>query len=118
MFLLQTWKSYALHDKSWCHILDSPASGYPGTCKLISIHHSVTFVKIFLHRLISEVLRYNICKFDHFTPNSLQVIKIVHKLFDCPSYVTDILKMCIKKFDAEKIFLAHLSLWLIGELIG
>ena len=60
--------------KSWRHILDSPASGYPGAYKLINIHHSVTFVKIFLHRLISEVSRYNICKFDQIASNSLQVI--------------------------------------------
>ena len=75
----------AVHYKSWRHILDSPASGYPGAYKLISIHYSVTYVKIFLHRLILEVSRYNICKFDQITPNSLQVIKIVHELFDCPS---------------------------------
>ena len=85
MFLLQTRKSYAVHNKSWRHILDSPANGYSVAYKLINIHHSVTFVKIFLHRLISEVTRYNISKFDQIALNSLQVIKIVHELFDCPS---------------------------------
>ena len=77
----------AVHYKSWRHILDSPGSGYPGVYKLISIHHSVSYVKIFHHRLISEVSRYNIFKFDQITPNSLQVIKIVHELFVCPSYM-------------------------------
>ena len=48
----------AVHYKSWRHILDSPASGYPDAYKLISIHHSVRYVKIFLHRLISEVSIY------------------------------------------------------------
>ena len=75
MFVLQTRKSYAVHFKSWRHISDSPASGYPGAFKLINIHHSVTFVKIFLHRFISEVSRFNICKFDQIASNSLQVIK-------------------------------------------
>ena len=86
MFLLQTQKSYAVHFKSWRHISDFPASGYPGAFKLINIHHPVKFVKIFLHRFISEVSRFNICKFDQIASNSLQVIKIVHELFDCPSY--------------------------------
>ena len=71
-------------------MFDSPASGYPGAYKLINIHHSVIFVKKFLHRLISEVSRYNICKFDQIASNSLQVIKIVHELFDCPSYISKI----------------------------
>ena len=82
MFLIQTWKSYAVHYKSWGHILDSPASGYPGAYKLINIHHLVIFAKPFLHRFISEVSRHNVCKFVLIASNSLQVIKIVHKLFD------------------------------------
>ena len=86
MFLLQTRKSNAVHYKSWHHILDSPASGYPGAYKLINNHNSVTFVKIFLHRLLSEVSRYYICKFDQIASVSLQIIKIVHELFDCPLY--------------------------------
>ena len=96
MFLLQTWKSYAVHFKSWRHISDSPASGYPGAFKLINIHHSVTFVKIFLHRFISEVSRFNICKFDQIASNSWQVIKIVHELFDCPSYLFEQTKIVDK----------------------
>ena len=71
----------------WRHILDFLASGYPGAYKLINIHHSVTFVKIFLHRLFSEVSKYNICKFEQIASHSLQVIKIVHELFDCPPYI-------------------------------
>ena len=84
MFLLQTRNSYSVHYKSWRHILDSPASGYPGAYKLINIHHSVTFVKIFLDRLISEVSRYNICKFDQIASNSLQIIKIVQNFLTVP----------------------------------
>ena len=86
MFLLQTRTSYAVHYKSWRHILDSPASGYPGAYKLLNIHHLVTFVNTFLHRLISEVSSYNICEFDQIASNSLQVIKIVHERFDCSYY--------------------------------
>ena len=65
-------------------MLDSPASGYPGTYKLISIHHSVIFVKIFLHRHISEVSRYNICKFNQIASNSLQVIKLSTNVLTVP----------------------------------
>ena len=53
----------------------------------MNIYHSVTFLKIFLHVLISEASKYNMCKFYQIASNSLQVIQIVHELFDCPSYV-------------------------------
>ena len=94
---MQTRKSYAVHYKSWRHISDSPASGYPGAFKLINIHHSVTVVKLFLHRFISEVSRYNIWKFEQIDSNSLQVIKIVHELFNCPSYTHEFpsKEMCV-----------------------
>ena len=41
----------AVHYKSWRYILDSPASGYPDAYKLISIHHSVKYVKYFFIEL-------------------------------------------------------------------
>ena len=85
MLLLQTQKSYVVHYKFWCHILDGDASGFHGAYKLINIHHLVTFLKIFLHVLISEASKYNMCKFYQIASNSLQVIHIVHELFDCPS---------------------------------
>ena len=44
----------AVHYKSWRHILDSPASGFPGAYKLISIHHSVTYVKYFFIDLFQK----------------------------------------------------------------
>ena len=66
-------------------ILDWDASGFHGANKLINIHHSVIFLKIFLHALISETSKYNMCKFYQIASNSLQVIQIVHELFDCPS---------------------------------
>ena len=85
MLLLQTQKSYVVHYKFWRHILDGDASGFHGAYKLINIHHSVIFLKIFLHVLISEASKYNMCKFYQIASNSLQVIQIVHELFDCTS---------------------------------
>ena len=41
---------------------------------------------MFLLVLISEASKYNMCKFDQIASNSLQVIHIVHELFDCPLY--------------------------------
>ena len=35
--------------------------------------------------MISEASKYNMCKFYQIVSNSLQVIQIVHELFDCPS---------------------------------
>ena len=82
---LQTQKSYVVHYKFWRHILDGDASGFHGAYKLLNIHHLVTFLKIFLHVLISEASKYNMCKFYQIASNSLQVIHIVHELFDYPS---------------------------------
>ena len=87
MLLLQTQKSYVVHYKFWRHILDGDTSGFHGAYKLINIHHLVTFLKIFLHVLISEASKYNMCKFYQIASNSLQVIHIVHEFFDCPSYM-------------------------------
>ena len=87
MRLLQTQKSYVVHYKFWRHILDGDANGFHGAYKLINIHHLLIFLKIFLHVLISEASKYNMCKFYQIASNSLQVIHIVHKLFDCPSYI-------------------------------
>ena len=86
MLLWQTQKSYVVHYKFLRHILDGDASGFHIANKLINIHHLVIFLKIFLHVLISEASKYNMCKFYPIASNSLQVIHIVHKLFDCPSY--------------------------------
>ena len=85
MLLLQTQKSCVVHYKFWRHILDGDASGFHGAYKLINIHHLVTFLKIFLHVLIPEVSKYNMCKCFQIASNSLQVIHIVHEHFDCPS---------------------------------
>ena len=60
----------------------------PGAYKLINIHHLVIFLKMFLRVLISEVSKYNMCKFYQIASNSLQVIHIVHEHFDCPSYIS------------------------------
>ena len=87
MLLLQTQISYVVDYKNWRHILDGDASGFHGAYKLINIRHLVTFLKMFLHVLISEASKYNMCKFYQIASNSLQVIHIVHELFDCPSYV-------------------------------
>ena len=87
MRLLQTQKSYVVHYKFWRHILDGDASGFHGAYKLINIHHLLIFLKMFLHVLISEASKYNMCKFYQIASNSLQVIHIVHELFDCPSYI-------------------------------
>ena len=89
MLLLQTQKSYVVHYKFWRHILDWDASGFHGAYKLINIHPLVTFLKIFLHVLISEASKYNMCKFYQIASNCLQVIHIVHELFDYPSYNAD-----------------------------
>ena len=93
MLLLQTQKSYVVHYKFWHHILDRDASGFHGAYKLINIHHLVTFLKIFLHVLISEASKYSMCKFYQTASNSLQVIQIVHELFDCPSYKQNFIKI-------------------------
>ena len=85
MLLLQTQKSYVVHYKFCRHILDGDASGFHGAYKLINIYHLVLFLKIFLHILISK---FSMCKFYQTASNSLQVIQIVHELFDCPSYST------------------------------
>ena len=45
-------------------------------------------MKTFLHVLISEASKYNMCKFYQIASNSLQVIHLVHELFDCPSYMS------------------------------
>ena len=66
--------------------MDGDTSGFHGAYKLINIHHLVTFLKIFLHVLISEASKYNMYKFYQIASNSLQVIHIVHERFDCPSY--------------------------------
>ena len=55
--------------------------------ELINKHYLVAFVPTFLHRLTSEASKYHMCKFYQIVSNSLQVIPIVHKLFDFPSYV-------------------------------
>ena len=85
MLLLQTQTSHVVHYKFWRHILDGDASGFHGAYKLINIHQLVTFLKIFLRVLISEESKYNMYKFYQITSNSLQVLQIVHELFDCPS---------------------------------
>ena len=69
--------------------MDWDASGFHGAYKLINIHPLVTFLKIFLHVLISEASKYNMCKFYQIASNCLQVIHIVHELFDYPSYNAD-----------------------------
>ena len=73
-------------------LLDGDASGFHGAYKLINIHHLVTFLKIFLHVLLSEASKYNMCKFYQIASNSLQVIHIVHERFDCPSYSRNSIK--------------------------
>ena len=97
MLLLQTQKSYVVHNTFLRHILDGDASGFHGAYKLINVHHSVTFLKIFLHLLISQASKYNMCKFYQIASNSLQVIQIVHELFDCPSYMqSKKIKFCMQ----------------------
>ena len=86
MLLLQTQTSYVVHYKFSRHILDGDASGFHVAYKLINIHQLITFLKIFLRVLISEESKYYMCNFYQITSNSLQVLQIVHKLFDCPSY--------------------------------
>ena len=85
MTLLQTHKSYVVHYNFLRHIWDGDASGFHGAYKLINIHYLVTFLKLFLHVLISEASKYNMCKFYQIASNSLQVIHIVHEHFDRPS---------------------------------
>ena len=43
---------------------------------------------IFLYKFISEASKCHMCKFYQIASNSLQAIQIVHKLFDCPSYLS------------------------------
>ena len=96
MLLLQTQKSYVVHYKFWRHILDGDAGGIHGAYKLISIHHLVTFFETFLHVLISEASKCNMCKFYQIASNSLQIIHMVHELFDCPSYLSTCSQKWIK----------------------
>ena len=85
--LANTEVIYVVHYKFWRHILDGDASGFHGAYKLINIHHSVIVLKIFLHVLISEASKYNMCKFYQIASNSLQVSQTVYELFDCTSYI-------------------------------